>query len=410
MTGASVTGSFRAPLDSPMRGAEGVTGRLAALTGTEAADWHVVFKARYGMVETFAAIASHTPRRSVVTQLLTCATAVDPILVAGLTPTYAEVSPDSLSIDPDRLSVGDDVAAVVIQHTCGIVDTAAAQRVASAARAKGALVLEDSAHCVARMARGEDNAPIADVSFHSFGVEKMLPTMFGGAVWVNPAMEDVTLRRAIVGRLASLKRPALRLRCAARTYRYQLAVINRLPLGIARPLRSFLVRIGSFDPPIAHAELEGRLAYGAAAATGWIHAGVAEALGHLQANEQQRAGAVAAYVEEFGDRVEIPDGAKTGQPLVRFPFLVPPGVDPEAVIVGLRANGVVEGRWYRPALFPGVADPAVYGYTPGEAGNVVTEDVIARIVNLPTSVPPDQARRTARQALELIDSSRAGRT
>lgn len=410
MTGAGVTGNPGAPLDSPMGGAHGVVGRLAALTGTEAADWHVVFKARYGMLETFAAIADRTSRRSVVTQLLTCATAVDPILVAGLMPTYAEVSPDSLSIDPDRLGVGDDVAAVVIQHTFGIVDAAAARRVASAARAKGALVLEDSAHCVSRMARGEDGAPIADVSFHSFGVEKMLPTMFGGTVWVNPAMEDEALRRAIIGRLASLKRPGLRLRCAARTYRYQLAVINRLPLQVARPLRALLVKIGSFDPPIAAAELEGRLAYGSAAASGWIHAGVAQALGRLRANEEQRASAVAAYVEEFADRVEIPDGAKTGQPLVRFPFLVPPGVDPEAVIVGLRANGVVEGRWYRPALFPGAAAPAVYGYTPGAAGHAVTEDVIARIVNLPTSVPPDQARRTARRALELIDSSRAGRT
>ena len=386
------------------------TRQLAGRSGTAAEDWHLVVKARYGLQVVFRTLAALRGPGDVVTQVFTCATAVDPILVGGLRPVYAEVSPATIAIDPDRFEVGASTRAVVLQHTFGIVDDAADRRVAHRARTMGAMLVEDSAHCVGRLARDDDGTPVADVSVHSFGVEKMLPTMFGGAVWVNPAMEDVTLRRAIVGRLASLKRPALRLRCAARTYRYQLAVINRLPLGIARPLRSFLVRIGSFDPPIAHAELEGRLAYGAAAATGWIHAGVAEALGHLQANEQQRAGAVAAYVEEFGDRVEIPDGAKTGQPLVRFPFLVPPGVDPEAVIVGLRANGVVEGRWYRPALFPGVADPAVYGYTPGEAGNVVTEDVIARIVNLPTSVPPDQARRTARQALELIDSSRAGRT
>jgi len=388
----------------------GVTDRLAALTGTDAADWHVVFKARYGMLEAFTAIADHSSRRLVLTQLLTCATAVDPILVAGLTPTYAEVSPDSLSIDPDRLVVGEDVAAVVIQHTFGIIDRGASQRLASAARAKGALVAEDSAHCVGRLARGADGAPLADVSFHSFGVEKMLPTMYGGAVWVNPAMEDGALRRAIVGRLASLDRPGLRLRVAARTYRYQLAVLNRVPQAIARPLRSLLIAIGSFDPPIARAELEGRLAYGSTAASGWINAGVAAALGHLHASEQQRAKAIAAYVDELGDRVEIPAGAKTGQPLVRFPFLVPPGVDPEAIIVGLRATGVVEGRWYRPALFPGVSDPAKYNYTPGADAHAVTEGVIARIVNLPTFVDPDQARRTARRALELIDSSRAART
>ncbi|NYI39914.1 DegT/DnrJ/EryC1/StrS family aminotransferase [Demequina lutea] len=410
MSGARVTGDSGAPRDSRLGGTQGVADRLAALTGTEAADWHVVFKARYGMLETFAAIAEHTSRRSVVSQLLTCATAVDPILVAGLRPTYAEVSPDSLSIDPDRLAVGDDVAAVVIQHTFGIVDDAASQRVAAAARAAGALVLEDSAHCVGRMARGVDGAPIADVAFHSFGVEKMLPTMFGGAVWVNPAMEHEALRLAIVGRLTSLDRPGWRLRCAARTYRYQLAVLNRVPRQIGRPLRSLLVKVGSFDPPVADSETEGRLAYRSAAATGWIHAGVAAALGRLRASEELRANAVAAYVEEFGDRVEIPASATMGQPLVRFPFLVPPGVDPEVVIAGLRATGVVEGRWYRPALFPGASDPAVYGYVPGAAAHAVTEGVIARIVNLPTSVEPDQARRTARHALELIDSSRVGRT
>ena len=64
--------------------------------------------------------------------------------------------------------------------------------------------------------------------------------------------------------------------------------------------------------------------------------------------------------------MRFPAGAKAGQPLVRFPFLVPPGVDADAVIAGLRAAGVVEGSWYRPALFPGAADPAVYGYTPGD--------------------------------------------
>ena len=81
------------------------------------------------------------------------------------------------------------------------------------------------------MARDEDGAPIADVSFHSFGVEKMLPTMFGGAVWVNPAMVHDAIARARSS--AEPCRPssdrAARLRFAARTYRYQLALLNRRP-------------------------------------------------------------------------------------------------------------------------------------------------------------------------------------
>lgn len=388
---------------------DAVPGQLAAMTQTDAADWFVVFKARYGMLETFAAIAGHTPRRSVVTQLLTCSTAVDPILVAGLSPVYAEISPDTLSIDPGRLAVTDDVAAVVIQHTFGIVDAGASRQVAAAARANGAVVCEDSAHCVGRMARGADGTPVADVSFHSFGVEKMLPTKFGGAVWVNPAM-DGALRSAIVARLSALRRPGPRLGLAARTYRYQLAVLNRLPHGIGAPLRRALVKARIFEPAVAAVETEGRLPYRSFTASDWILSGVAGALAALPGAETLRARAADAYAAELGDGVQVPAGAQAGQPLVRFPFLVPQGVNPEPVIAGLRAAGVAAGIWYRPALFPGAADPAVYGYTPGEAAHAVTEDVIARIINLPTAVDAERARAIARQTLELIDSSRGART
>lgn len=392
-----------------MTPARAVADRLAQLTQTEAADWFVVFKARYGMLEVFTALAGHTQRRSVVTQLLTCSTAVDPILVAGMSPVYAEVSPDSLSIDPGALAFGPDAAAVVIQHTFGIIDSAAARSVATAARVAGAIVCEDSSHCVGRMAHGLDGLPLADVSFHSFGVEKMLPTKFGGAVWVNPAMEPL-LRAAIVARLQALAAPGPLLAFAARTYRYQLALLNRLPRGIGAPVRKGLVKAKIFEPAVAPSEIEGRLAHSSVTASDWILSGVGIALGALSASEELRENASAAYVTELGDRVQVPAGAKVGQPLVRFPFLVPDGVDPDAVIAGLRTTGVVAGLWYRPALFPGAANPATYGYTPGDPAHAITEDVIARIVNLPTAVDPERARGIARQALELIDSCRAART
>lgn len=386
-----------------------VTDLLAQRTQTNVADWFVVFKTRYGMLEVFSALAGHTSRRTVVTQLLTCSTAVNPILVAGLSPVYAAVSPDSLSIDPGALTLSSDAAAVVIQHTFGIIDDAAARKVETTARAAGAMVCEDSAHCVGRMAHGPDGTPLADVSFHSFGVEKMLPTKFGGAVWVNPAMEPV-LRAAIVARLQALGKPGSRLAFAARTYRYQLAVLNRLPRGIGAPLRKALVKAKVFEPAVAPAETQGLLVHTSLSASGWILSSVAAALDSVSAIEDVRTKAAAAYAEELGERVQIPAGATSGQPLVRFPFLVPRGVDPDSVIAGLRADGVVAGLWYRPALFPGVSDAATYGYTPGHPSHAVTEDVIARIVNLPTAVSPERAREIARQALALIDSSRGAQT
>ncbi len=42
-----------------------LTARLASLTGTNAADWHLVFKARYGMLAAFDALAASAARRRV---------------------------------------------------------------------------------------------------------------------------------------------------------------------------------------------------------------------------------------------------------------------------------------------------------------------------------------------------------
>src|SRR5690606_599882 len=179
------------------------TRMLADRTGTDPADWFLVFKARYGMEVVFRALAGTRGPGDVVTQVFTCSTAVDPILVAGLRPVYAEVSPATVAIDPDRLAVGPDTRAVVLQNTFGIVDSAGARRLRDAARSVGALLVEDSAHCVTRLARDADGSPVADVSFHSFGVEKMLPTRFGGAVWVSPAL-DPALRSAVVTALDAL--------------------------------------------------------------------------------------------------------------------------------------------------------------------------------------------------------------
>ncbi|MBC7297833.1 MAG: DegT/DnrJ/EryC1/StrS aminotransferase family protein [Demequina sp.] len=386
-----------------------VTRRLAELTGTRAEDWFLVFQARYGMLQTFAALAAHRPGRSVVTQLLTCATAVDPILVAGLSPGYAEVSPDTLSIDPQRLALDEGAGAVVIQHTFGIVDDDASRRVARAARDVGALVCEDSAHCVGRMAHGEDGTPLADVSFHSFGVEKMLPTKFGGAVWVSPELGDPELRAAIVEGLAGLTAPSVRLRFAARTYRYQLALVNRLPGAVRSPLRTMLIRAGLFAPAVAPEETAGGLAHGPASPSRWVMKSVATQLEHILDIERHRVAAVQAYVGTLGAELALPVGVCTGQPLVRFPFLAPADVDADAVIAALRGRGIVAGSWYRPALFPGVADPAVYGYAPGDSAAAVTEDIVARIVNLPTNVSADRARGIAQETLEVIDSCRGGR-
>jgi hypothetical protein len=63
------------------------------------------------------------------------------------------------------------------------------------------------------------------------------------------------------------------------------------------------------------------------------------------------------------------------------------------VLSALADAGFYGGRWYRPALFPGADDPAAYGYAPGDPSLATSEDLVARVVNLPTDVDLDTARR-----------------
>ncbi len=245
------------------------TRMLADRTGTDPADWFLVFKARYGMEVVFRALAEARGPGDVVTQVFTCSTAVDPVLVAGLRPVYAEVSPATVAIDPDRLAVGPDTRAVVLQNTFGIVDEAAARRLRDAARSVGALLVEDSAHCVGRLARDADGTPVADVSFHSFGVEKLLPTRFGGAVWVSPAL-DPALRAATVAALDALPVVGPRLDLAARSFRTQVRVLNRLPGAAAGKVRGALTAVGAHEPAIAPVENRGGLAHPPQRPSAWV--------------------------------------------------------------------------------------------------------------------------------------------
>lgn len=379
-----------------------VMSALARRTGTSPADWFLVFKARYGLQVVFEALGAARGAGEVVTQAFTCSTAVDPILTAGLRPVYADVARDSVAIDGARLTVPASARAVVVQHTFGIVDTANAERLRTAAHAAGALLVEDAAHCAGRMATGVDGAPLADVSIHSFGVEKMLPTRFGGAVWVSPDLPDATLRARLAGDLAGLPRIGARLDLAARTYRTQVRVLNRVPGALGRGARRALAAAKVFEPAIAPVEVRGGLPYRPMAPSDWVSAQVAVALDGLDDVEAARAAVVSTYLRELAGLVEVPPAVGAGTPLVRFPFFAADGATAERLVAELNGRGVYAGRWYRPALFPGADDPSRYGYDPADPALATTRDLVERVVNLPTRVTEPEAARISALVREVL--------
>lgn len=369
---------------------------MAERTGTRPEDWYCVYRARHGMLAACEAVRATIGEGHVVTQLLTCCTAVDPILAAGLTPRYGEVSADTASLDPAALPLDSSVRAVMLQHTFGLVDDGASRRIASAAHEAGALVFEDCAHGVARMAKGPDGSPLADVSFHSFGVEKMLHAQFGGAVWVNPEGASPEVLQVLRERLAQLPVTGAHLTALTGTFVFWNRVFNHLPLPVARGLRRFLSATGLFEPAVSDEERRGGVSHDPMRPSDAICDAVIEAFGCLDEDVVTRTEATRAYSELLADvpGVTLLASAAQGpyQPLLKYPVLVADAATSDAVCEACCAAGHYMTVWYRPELGPGVLDESAYHVPVDRSAIPVCDDMVQRILTLPTNQGAEGAR------------------
>lgn len=366
---------------------------LARLTHTNSDDWFLVFRARHGVEATLQALASTRGRGEVLTQPFTCTTAVNPILSAGHIPVYVDASYNDLSLDTDKLQASAESRALVMQHSFGVESNVKKAR--TFANKHSLLLLEDSAHCLGFMSRNDEGGPLADVSIHSFGVEKMLPTKFGGAIWVNPVMQDHELRDAIRQTLGSLPKIDHRTRGKARRYRFCNRLLNHTPHIFEKLLRSILIQTGLFEPAIMPEELQGKNHGIPASPSGGI---LKEILSGLKMYEKliiKRKIITAYYAENLPANLSMPKSVyKTDKALVRFPVLCENNLEATRLFQVLRDEGHYSGRWYSPIIFPKVTNPELYNYDPELCP--VAEDISARILNLPTNI-------TLKEAQEIID-------
>lgn len=360
--------------------------QLASMTSTSQEDWFFVTKARYGLEVIFRVIAGLKGRGQVLTQPFTCATAVNPILVAGLEPRFIDISAEDLSIDTSKLQADAQTRAIVVQHSFGIrANALAAQKFASEHEI---VLVEDSAHACGLMARGSDKQPLADVSVHSFGVEKMLSTKFGGAVWVNPKL-DPELRQALVKTLKSL--PVIDRSMERRIRHYK--TLNRILSHLHTAFRRIATMVGLFEPAVHPKELNGKNHGRASQPSDLVLEKIITELKNYPENLRDRAAVARLYHAELSDILKMPQQLARTKAPVRYPLICQSGKQAEDLFDHLNGQGYYVGKWYRPTLFPGVKNPAVYNYDKDTCP--VAEDLSARILNLPTNVTLETAKEIA---------------
>ena len=314
-----------------------------------------------------------------------------------------------------------------MQNTFGIIDQPHAQTLAACVRETfpQALFVENSMSTVTRMARNSQGEPLADVSAHSFGFNNILGTSFGGAIWLNPALaqRNGELYDAIVEQFASLRRPTHRIEKAVEKHDKQDRFLARLPQTWANCLRARWIHTGKYEPELSAVERQGSLEYSLLGSTDWIDTQARLALDSLEANFQRREMTVSLYshaltAPDYQGKLSIPqaalasaDGSRAdsagvdsanAQPLLYFPVLLKDAAQAQAAVDAVRAAGVAAQHWYRPQLFPGVMDPAVYNLPSDSRNLTTTKDVSDRIVVLPTNISDEEANKAIAALRALV--------
>lgn len=334
---------------------------------------HVVLyrKGRMALAEAVRRATSYKDRGAVAISGLTCYSMVQAVEAAGSRPVFVDINEETLHFGAKELEAAlaknPDIKAVIIQNMLGIpVDIVAMKRVAKQA---GVTLIEDLAHSAgATYADGREVGTVADITMLSFGRDKAIDTVNGGALLIRhqfgkPHLENTGLNKVkIIDQL--------------RDHLYPLIAWTTRAL--------YPVKIGKYIMVLAiKLKLVVRSADGSAD-------GIEEILPHWQAKlalgQVENLSATAAtrrakaqqYIEQLGEFV--PEGAKTqGAAPIRVPLLVS---NRDEVVAQLCANGVqANDIWYDVPVSPlRFYDRVNYP----EAECPVAVRTAARLVNVPT--------------------------
>lgn len=365
---------------------------LAKYSHTDPDDWFLTFRARLGMAVCFEAIYDIYGSGEVITQPYTCITAINPIIAGNLKPIYADIDPATLSINQPENVYSSKTHAIVLQHTLGIIGDKS-QEIAAFAKKHRLILIEDSAHCLARMATDKSGSPLADISVHSFGVEKVLQnTKFGGAIYVNPALKKKNrqLYDKITSHLLDLPQPPRGLNMRARTYRAQNSIIQHLPSSMRHGVRDFARKIHFFEPAIMPYEQDAEQSR-AYASTKFINTTILQHLPALPSIYKRRLTNTRTYHKKLATDQTITLMTNVDEPLLTYPILFPDAATATKMYDILTSSGFFIRRWYSPLLYPGPNSNRRYDYNPKMAP--IAESIHARVLCLPTDLTPEKMKR-----------------
>lgn len=328
----------------------------------------------------------------IIIQAFTCSVVPGAILAASATPVYGDIE-ETYNLDPRKLSqiISKKTKAVIIQHTFGT--PADIGHIRKICEDHGLFLIEDCAHGLGNTFEGKKLGTFSDTAFFSFGRDKVISGVWGGAIATDNSVlagnlqkltEDLP-ERSFFWTLKQLSYPPL-VYVIINTYSF---------FRLGKILHFLLRRTGVLSEALSAEEkkaIKPKTFYKSLSSPLCLL--VLAQLQNLKQFIEERKSLAQYYAEHLGTKFE------PGSSYLRYAL----EIDNPAELRKIAAlQNIFLGNWYDEVIAPKGSDLEKFGYQKGSCPRA--ERAAEKILNLPTN--PNLGLQEAQRVVNLFKAWRS---
>ncbi|MDP2685475.1 MAG: DegT/DnrJ/EryC1/StrS family aminotransferase [bacterium] len=314
----------------------------------------------------------------VILQGFTCVVVVNAIKTAGAKPVYVDVDNTfNISVTDLRNKINGNTKAVIVQHTFGV--PADMDSIVDICNHRSIKIIEDCAHSLGSMYKGQKVGTFGDFAILSFGSDKCISCVRGGAIITNNP--DIALRvRELKNKLPKTRR----LNIVQDLFHYTTFFKGKLMYSfyIGKLILALAKKLNITGRIIYDCEKHGE-------PTDFYPAQFANCLADLlllQLNDfdmisEHRKKIAQIYKEKIKNAKVLKPLLTNGSIPLRYNLLTSA---PDVLSIIAKNQKVILGDWYRGVVAPLDIDMSKIGYSIGSCP--VAESFANKSVNLPTNI------------------------
>lgn len=364
--------------------------------GSAESEVHLLMSGRTALEITLEALGLKD-NDEVIVQAFTCVAVTNAIKWAKGTVVFADIDKNTLNPSLQQITskVTNHTRAIVIQNTFGLPfqDFSDLQKFA---RERGIVIINDCAHALGARLNEQRIEQYGDATVLSFGRDKVISSVFGGALIVHPSLDQKateTIRQHVAQLELPPKKWVLKQLLHPLVTDFILKTYDRMYVG--QMSNAILQRLGLLSKATTASEKQCQNS------PEWLYAEYPGGLARLAQHQLHKVDtfnkhrqAIADYYQAQGiETMQNSHVAMSDRIWLRYTVY---DENPRRMHGFFRKHRIILGDWYDQVVGPKEVDLTCTNYEPGTAPNA--EDVSRHCVNLPT-----HPRMTLEDAHKVVD-------